>query len=96
MNKPTIELIPEAFADTSRTAKIRFDAYVEMHDAGYRIIQHSGFLTPEKRDKKPQWFKSHVTLTLEGIKYADPMSIGMAIKQQFFELEQAIKQYEES
>lgn len=95
-NKSTIEPIPEFLTKANRMAEIRFDAYVEMYDSGYRTLTNGGIFTSEKRDKKPQWFRSHVELTLDSIKFADPYDIGMAIKRQFYELEAAIKKYEEN
>lgn len=96
VNEIIIEHVPEAFAKVDRMAEIRFDAYVKMYDVGYKQLTRAGVFAAEKRDKKPQWFRSHVELTLDSIKFADPYDIGMAIKRQFLELEAAIKKYEES
>jgi hypothetical protein len=65
-----------------------------MYDVGH-ITPKGGMLsfTPPK-PYAPQWFKSVSYLTLEKIKYEDPYVLGVQIKQQFEELERAIKQYE--
>lgn len=95
-NKSTIEAVHEEMADKTRVAKIRFEALVEMHDAAFPIIEKKTILFPERTFKKPQWFKSYMTLSLELIKHGDPMAIGYAIKNQLHELEATIKKIEEN
>jgi hypothetical protein len=92
----TIEPIPEIEANTTRVCEIRFDCLVTMHDVGYRKLQEQGFFQQEKWSKTPQWFRAHHNITLEGVKHADPYELGMRIKQMFHQLEDTIKQYEQS
>ena len=86
--------VSEMEADTRRVCEIRFDCLVTMHDVAYK--KYKGLWGQEKQSKTPQWFRSNQVLTLEGIKYADPYELGMRMKQMFNQLEETIKQYEQS
>ena len=87
-----IEPVPEIVADTRRLCEIRFDCLVTMHEVAYR--KYKGVFGEEKSCKVPQWFKAQHQMTLESIKYMDEYSIGVAIKQMFYQLEKTIEQYE--
>jgi len=87
-----IEPVPEIVADTRRLCEIRFDCLVTMHEVAYR--KYKGVFGEEKSSKVPQWFKAQHQMTLESIKYMDEYSIGVAIKQMFYQLEKTIDQYE--
>jgi len=86
--------VSEIEADTRRVCEIRFDCLVTMHDVAYK--KYKGLWGQEKQSKTPQWFRSNQVLTLEEIKYADPYELGMRMKQMFNQLEETIKQYEQS
>jgi hypothetical protein len=86
--------VSEMEADTRRVCEIRFDCLVTMHDVAYK--KYKGLWGQEKQSKTPQWFRSNQVLTLEEIKYADPHELGMRMKQMFNQLEETIKQYEQS
>lgn len=87
---------PDEAGNNQQRAEIRFDCLVKMYDVGYVTPKRKDFLefTPSK-PYSPQWFRSVSNLTLEMIKYEDPYVIGLQIKQQFEELERAIKRYED-
>jgi hypothetical protein len=91
-NEIEIKPVSEMEADTTRVCEIRFDCLVTMHDVGFK--KYKGMWGQENQSKKPQWFKSNTTLTLEFIKDAEPQLIGEHIKQMFHQLEQTIEQYE--
>jgi len=92
-NEIEIKPVSEMEADTRRLCEIRFDCMVTMHDAAFK--KYKGMWGQENQSKKPQWFKSNTTLTLEFIKDAEPQLIGENIKQMFHQLEQTIEQYEQ-
>jgi hypothetical protein len=92
MNNLEITPVPEITADTTRVCEIRFDCLVTMHDVGYK--KYKGLWGQEKWSKIPQWFKANQTITLEGVKYADPYELGMRIKQMFHQMEDTINKYE--
>jgi hypothetical protein len=92
-NEIEIKPVSEMEADTRRLCEIRFDCMVTMHDAAFK--KYKGMWGQENQSKKPQWFKSNTTLTLEFIKDAEPQLIGEHIKQMFYQLEQTIEQYEQ-
>lgn len=92
-NEIEIKPVSEMEADTRRLCEIRFDCMVTMHDVGFK--KYKGVWGQENQSKKPQWFKSNTTLTLEFIKDAEPQLIGEHIKQMFHQLEQTIEQYEQ-
>lgn len=93
MDQNKIEPVPEIVADTTRMCEIRFDCMVTMHDVGYR--KYEDVLGRIVESKTPQWFKASYKLSLEAIKYMDERSIGAAIKQMFYELENTINKYEQ-
>jgi hypothetical protein len=97
-NKKTIisPAPPDEAGNNEKRAEIRFDCLVKMYDVGYLISKGSVLSFTPPKSYSPQWFKSVSYLTLETIKYQDPYIIGLQIKQQFGELERAIKQYEDS
>ena len=92
-NEIEIKPVSEMEADTRRLCEIRFDCMVTMYDAAFK--KYKGMWGQENQSKKPQWFKSNTTLTLEFIKDAEPQLIGEHIKQMFHQLEQTIEQYEQ-
>lgn len=97
-NKETIinAVPPDEAGSNQKRCEIRFDCLVKMYEVGY-ITPKRGFLEfKEPKAYAPQWFRSRSTMTLEHIKYADPYVLGVQIKQQFEELEQAIRKYEDS
>jgi protein-tyrosine-phosphatase len=93
-SKKRITPVSEMEADTRRVCEIRFDCLVTMHDVAYK--KYKGLWGQEKQSKTPQWFRSNQVITLEEIKYADPYELGMRMKQMFNQLEETIKQYEQS
>ena len=92
-NEIEIKPVSEMEADTRRLCEIRFDCMVTMHDVGFK--KYKGVWGQENQSKKPQWFKSNTTLTLEFIRDAEPQLIGEHIKQMFHQLEQTIEKYEQ-
>ena len=91
-----IEIIPvhELDANINRLCEIRFDCLVTMHDMAFKKTKTGPFGLIEKQSKTPQWFKANQTITLEGVKDADPYELGMRIKQMFHQLEDTINKYE--
>ena len=92
-NEIEIKPVSEMEADTRQICEIRFDCLVKMHDVAF--MKYEGMWGQENQSKKPQWFKSNTTLTLEFIKDAEPQLIGEHIKQMFHQLEQTIEKYEQ-
>lgn len=92
-NKTNIETVPKIVADTRRVCEIRFDCLVTMHDVGIRETK-GGFLRQSK-SLPPQWFKSLSTITLEEVRYASEVELGIRIKQMYHELQAAIAEYEQ-
>ena len=94
INNIEIEPVPEIEANTTRVCEIRFDCLVTMHDVGFRRTKD--IWGQEKQSKTPQWFRANHIITLEGVKHSDPYELGMRIKQMFYQLEDTIKQYEQT
>ena len=92
MEKIEIKPVPEVVANTRRLCEIKFDCLVTMHDVAYK--KYKGVWGQEKQSKIPQWFKANQTITLEGVKDADPYELGMRIKQMFHQMEDIINKYE--
>lgn len=92
----TISAVPPSEAGhNERRCVIRFDCLVKMYDIGYITPKEDWFGLRPLKPYAPQWFKSQSYITLEGVKYADPYTLGLQIKRQFEQLEQAIKKYEQ-
>ncbi len=76
--------------------EIRFDCLVTAYDVGTRTLKVPTaipFMYTEKPGK-PQWFKNHIKLDLNTVKYGDPYEIGVMVQQMYKQLELHIKQYE--
>jgi hypothetical protein len=80
--------------DKMRLCQIRFDASVRMSDVGFREVGQQPFFAMTDPKVIPQWFAIQQVLTLELVKEGDPYLIGMRIKEMWYKLEEAIKQYE--
>ena len=87
---------PNEAGNNQNRCEIRFDCLVKMYDVGYIKPKGSWLEFQPPKPYAPQWFRSMSNMTLEHIKYADPYVLGVQIKQQFEELERAIKRYEGS
>jgi len=85
--------VPEAVADTRRLCEIRFDCLVKMHDVAF--MKYEGMWGHEQQSKTPQWFRANHILTLDEVKYADPYTLGMRIKEMYQQLEKTIEKYEQ-
>jgi hypothetical protein len=92
MNNLEITKVSELEANTTRVCEIKFNCLVTMHDVAYK--KYKGVWGQEKQSKIPQWFKANQTITLEGVKDADPYELGMRIKQMFHQMEDTINKYE--
>lgn len=76
-----------------RMMKVRFDCIVKMFDCG--ITQPKSPLSfVERKPLPPQWFKSEMKLTLEFLRDAEPVHIGLVIKQALAKMDEAISLYE--
>lgn len=76
-----------------RMMKVRFDCIVKMFDCG-TIQPKSPLPFVERKPLPPQWFKSEMKLTLEFLRDAEPVHIGLAIKQALAKMDEAISLYE--
>jgi hypothetical protein len=91
-----IERVAEDEASSlPRMCEIRFDCLVKMYDM---VVSKPSTLLPfslrKEIPRKPQWFKSTSTISLEAIKNEDEYLLGRRLKEQFQQLELHIKQYE--
>jgi len=85
----------EEYSSLPSMCEIRFDCLVKMYEMS--ISKPSNLLPFSLRKeipRKPQWFKSVSTISLEAIKNEDEYSLGRQLKEQFRQLEAHIKQYE--
>jgi len=76
-----------------RMMEVRFDCIVKMFDFG-QIQPKSMMPFVERKPLPPQWFKSQIKFSLEFLRDADPVHIGMAIKKALAKMDEAISYYE--
>jgi hypothetical protein len=92
-NEIEIKPVSEMEADTRQICEIRFDCLVKMHDVAF--MKYEGMWGQEKQSKTPQWFRANYILTLDEVKYADPYTLGIRIKEMYHQLEKTIEKYEQ-
>jgi len=92
-NEIEIKPVSEMEADTRQICEIRFDCLVKMHDVAF--MKYEGMWGHEQQSKTPQWFRANHILTLDEVKYADPYTLGMRIKEMYQQLEKTIEKYEQ-
>ena len=85
---------PDEAGNNQQRCEIRFDCLVKMYDVGYVIPKGSFLDIKPPKPYAPQWFRSLSNMTLDHIKHSDPYILGVQIKQQFEDLERAIRKYE--
>lgn len=75
--------------------EIRFDCLVKMYDMSIpKPSKLLPFSLRKEIPRKPQWFRSVSSITLDAIKNEDEYSLGRRLKDQFRQLELHIQQYE--
>lgn len=78
-----------------KMASIRFDCLVKIYDCG--VIQPKSNLPfLSLKPLPPQWFKSEIKFTLEYLRYEDPYTIGLAIKEALSRMDAVITEYEKN
>jgi hypothetical protein len=80
-------------ADKRGLCEIRFECIIKMHSSGFRST--NGEILGVSKNLPPQWFKMLSTISLEAIKYEEPVVLGLRLKQMFSDLEENIRNYEQ-